>query len=59
MTTVTYIRDTNYSFLKTIVNEQGASFTRKLEKGSTEYSNACAVFHKEGVSIEVGNTVSK
>ena len=57
MNTVTLIRDTNFSFLKTTTNEEGASFTRKLEKGSVDYSNACGAFHRNSVELTVGNSV--
>lgn len=53
----TILRDTNYSFVKTTTNESGESFSRKLEKGSVDYSNACLSFHRKEVAIEIGNTV--
>lgn len=51
------LRDTNYSFIKTITNEEGKSLSRKIEDGTPEYGNTCLLFHKENVSIEVGNKV--
>jgi hypothetical protein len=50
-------RDTNYSFIKTITNESGAEFSRKLEKGNVDYSNACMLFHSEKVELLVGNSI--
>jgi len=58
METVTYTRDTNYSFLKTSKNQEGESFTRKIEKGNVDYSNTCKHFNTRGVSIEIGNSVT-
>lgn len=58
MTTVTLTRDTNYSFLKTTTNEEGKTFTRKLEKGNVDYSNACGAFHRNNVELVVGNSVT-
>lgn len=54
----TILRDTNYSFLETTIKD-GRSFNRKLEKGSTEYTNACIAFHQEGTALKVGNKVEK
>lgn len=51
-------RDTNYSFIKTTTNNEGKEFSRKLEKGSVDYSNACMQFHKYNVEIVIGNTVT-
>ena len=53
------LRDTNYSFLKTTTNGEGKEFSRKLEKGSTDYSNACMTFHANKTTIEIGNSVNK
>ena len=58
-TTTTITRDTNYSFLETITKEDGTSFTRKLEKGATEYSNAAMNFHMKGIALEIGNSLTK
>lgn len=55
-TTIT--KDTNYSFIKTTTNNEGKDFSRKLEKGSVDYSNACMQFHKYNVSLEIGNSVT-
>lgn len=52
-------RDTNYSFLKTTTKEDGSSFTRKLEKGTADYSNASMNFHMKGITLEVGNSITK
>lgn len=54
---ITYLRDTDYSFVQTTVRSDGKTFARKLEKGSTEYGNTCHLFHRCGVMIEKGNTV--
>ena len=59
MNQTTITRDTNYSFLKTITKEDGTSFTCKLENGTTDYSNAAMNFHMKGISLEIGNTLSK
>lgn len=56
-TTIT--RDTETSFLKVITNPAGAEFSRKLEKGSPEYANACHDFHMAGVEIATGNSISE
>jgi hypothetical protein len=56
-TTIT--RDTNTSFFKVITNASGAEFSRKLEKGTSEYSNACADFHKNNVEIAIGNSITE
>lgn len=53
----TITRDTETSFFKSITNESGATFERKLEKGTTEYQNACASFHKNNVEIFIGNKI--
>jgi hypothetical protein len=58
MNKVTYIRDTQWSFIKTTTNENGEQFSRKIQKGTTDYSNACNAFHNAGVSIETGNSVN-
>ena len=50
-------RDTNYSFIKIITNQNGEDFKRKLEKGSVDYSNACMMFHSKNTSLEVGNKI--
>jgi len=59
MKKVTIIRDTNYSFIKTTTTESGDSFSRKLEKGSPEYSNACMAFHRKNISLEKGNSITE
>jgi hypothetical protein len=51
-------RDTNYSFIKTTTREDGEKFSRKLEKGGVDYSNACVMFHSKGVSIDLGNEIT-
>lgn len=58
-TTTTITRDTEYSFLKEIVKENGESFYRKLEKGSTEYANACLDFQMANIAIVKGNKITK
>jgi hypothetical protein len=50
-------RDTESSFIKTTINEAGEKFSRKLEKGKVDYSNACMMFHSKKVSLEVGNKI--
>lgn len=54
---ITYLRDTDYSFVQTTVRSDGMTFARKLEKGSPEYGNICTLFHRRDVMIEKGNTV--
>lgn len=49
------IRDTNYSFVRTITKQDGTSFSRKIEKGNVDYSNACMLFHTAKVELVVGN----
>lgn len=44
--------------MKTTTNSEGNEFSRKLEKGSVDYSNACMQFHKYNVAIEIGNSVT-
>lgn len=51
------LRDTMTSFIETSTNHKGDEFSRKLEKGSADYSNACLKFHMNDVSLEVGNKV--
>jgi len=51
------IRDTDYSFLQTITKENGSELSRKLEKGSTEYLNACMSFHMKNTPIVIGNKI--
>ena len=51
------LKDTDYSFIKTITNKEGREFDRKLEKGTSEYSNACSLFHQKGVEIKKGNKI--
>ena len=58
-TTTTITRDTNYSFLKTTTKEDGTSFSRKLEQGTTDYSNAAMNFHMKGIALEIGNSLTK
>ena len=58
MTTI-ITRDTENSFFKIITNEKGAEFSRKLEKGTPEYSNACFDFHIKNVKIIIGNSITK
>jgi len=55
----TILRDTGYSFVKTLTKENGKSFARKLEKGTPEYTNACFEFHSNGVALEIGNKIEK
>jgi hypothetical protein len=55
----TILRDTNYSFVEIIGNEQGKQFSRKLEKGGTEYSNACLAFHKANIELKIGKKIEK
>lgn len=54
-----YLRDTDYSFIKTTTNENNEVFNRKIEKGNVDYSNACALFHSRNVEIKIGNKVEK
>jgi len=55
-TTIT--RDTNTSFFKVVTSESGNEFSIKIQKGSTEYVNACALFNKNNVEIVIGNKVN-
>ena len=59
MKKVTITRDTNYSFIKTTTNSEGESFSRKLEKGDVDYSNACLSFHRNNVDIVTGNSITE
>ena len=58
-TTTTIKRDTDYSFIEMSVKEDGQSFSRKLEKGSSEYANACLDFQMANVAIVKGNKIVK
>lgn len=53
----TIIRDTNNSFIQKI-ERNNLVFSRKIEKQSPEYSNACMMFHKNGVEIMIGNKIT-
>ncbi len=57
--TITYLCDTNYSFVKTTTREDGATFSRKIEKWNAEYGNVCMLFHRNNTAIIIGNTVSE
>ena len=46
-----------YSAYLNTINEAGEKFSRKLEKGKVDYSNACMMFHSKKVSLEVGNKI--
>ena len=54
----TLTRNTNTSFIKTVTNSKGEEFSRVVEKGNIDYSNACMQFHKYNVAIEIGNSVT-
>lgn len=54
---ITYLRDTDYSFVETTVRSDGREFSRKLEKGIPEYGNTCHLFHMNNVELLRGNTV--
>ena len=56
-TTTTFIRDTPYSFLKGTKKEDGSVFSRKIEKGGADYSNACMLFHRSNTDLSIGNKV--
>ena len=58
-TQTTIIRDTNSSFVSNTVREDGKTFSRKIEKGSTEYGNACQNFHMAKVEIKIGNQITE
>lgn len=51
-------RNTNHSFIKTTINIKGEAFSRIIEKGNVDYSNACMQFHKYNISLEIGNSVN-
>ena len=52
------IRDTDYSFLRTTTRKDGSSFTRKIEKGSSEYANACILFRQRGAEIAIKSEIN-
>lgn len=51
-------RDTNYSFIKTLIRPDGKTLSRKLEVGNVDYSNACSLFHRKNTAIEIGNEIN-
>jgi len=51
------LRDTDYSFLEISQNGTDEILHRKLEKGSTDYKNACSLFHRNNVDIKKGNSL--
>jgi len=55
-TTIT--RTSEIAFIKTLTNEKGGSFSITILKGSTDYSNACSLFHKENIEIALGNYIT-
>lgn len=58
-TTTITTRDTEYSFIQTFIKPDGSFFSRKIEKGTVDYSNACLLFHMNDVAILIGNKVAK
>ena len=53
----TIVRDTDYSFMEVSQKETGETLHRKLQTGSTDYSNACSLFHRNNVEIKKGNKI--
>ena len=51
------VRDTDYSFMKISKKGTGEDLYRKLQKGSTDYKNACSLFHINNVEIKKGNKI--
>ena len=51
------VRDTDYSFMKVSQKETGETLHRKLQTGSTDYENACSLFHRNNVEIKKGNKI--
>jgi len=61
--TISFTRDTNYSFVKTTTNGTGEQFSIKIEKGNdnrpnVEYLFVCSLFHSNSVQIAIGNSVT-
>ena len=51
------VRDTDYSFMEVSQKETGETLHRKLQTGSTDYENACSLFHRNNVDIKIGNKI--
>ena len=54
---VRIVRDTDYSFMEISENGAGETLHRKLQTGSTDYKNACSLFHRNNVEIKKGNKI--
>jgi len=54
---VRIVRDTDYSFIEVSENGAGETLHRKLQTGSTDYKNACSLFHRNNVDIKKGNKI--
>lgn len=54
---ITLIRDTDSSFLEITKRDDGKEISRKLEKGQTEYGNACRTFHMSDVPLVRHNAI--
>ena len=51
------VRDTDYSFMEISKKDTGEDLYRKLQNGSTDYKNACSLFHRNNVEIKKGNKI--
>ena len=51
------IRDTDYSFMEISKNGTDEILNRKIEKGSSDYTNACSLFYKNNVEVKKGNKI--
>ena len=51
------VRDSDYSFMEISQNGTDEIIHRKLQTGSTDYENACSLFHRNNVEIKKGNKI--
>jgi hypothetical protein len=51
------VRDTDYSFMEVSKKGTGEDLYRKIQKCSTDYTNACSLFHKNNIEIKKGNKI--
>ena len=51
------VRDSDYSFMEISKKGTGEIIRRKLEKGSSDYTNACSLFYKNNVEVKKGNKI--
>ena len=54
---IAIVRDTDHSFMEVSKKGTGEDIYRKLGKGSTDYKNACSLFHRNNVEIKKGNKI--